>query len=368
MIRDNRKRPRKKGRKSKKPGYINIKKICILAALFVVLILSVCVLGYVIFFRTILAQEILPALRRAIVFEEPAPSVHLEPLEPEGSSQVTAPVESTVLVKALVESAELAEPSEAVVKDVTARKHQLPKVAIIIDDMGYDEAAGQKLLTLPIELTYSFLPFAPHTKKLQSIALRTGKTIFLHLPLQPKGTLYSPGPGALYLDDSAELQRMKLKKCLQEVPHAVGVNNHMGSSFTEDEGAMANIIQELKARSLIFVDSVTSPGSVAFQAARAAALQSARRNVFLDNIQDERVICGQLEKLVEIAEKKGWAIGIAHPYPATVNAIARCSGKYQARVDYVGVPEVLQGDNLEPALRRSPTIVQRGGRDARSSP
>ena len=208
-----------------------------------------------------------------------------------------------------------------------------------------------------MELTYSFLPFAPHTRKLENIAYSEGKTIFLHLPLQPKGTAYSPGPGALYLQDLPEEQRVKLKKCLQEVPRAIGINNHMGSSFTEDEGAMKNIVQEMKAQSLIFVDSYTSPGSVALQVAQDASIKSARRNVFLDNIQDEQKICNQLEKLVQIAEKKGWAIGIAHPYPATVNAMTMCGEKYLERVEYVGVPEVLADqvigknqDRVRPAL------------------
>jgi len=333
MIQENKKRPRKKGRKRKGSGYFSLKRLSVFAALFLVLIISMCTLGYVIFFRTVFAQEILPALRSAIVFEEPNPPVQPEPVEAtEHAGPATAPT---------AEPADQDESAESVAKGVPARQPDLPKVAIIIDDMGYDETTGRKLLSLPIDLTYSFLPFAPHTKKLENLAHAAGKTVFLHLPLQPKGTAYSPGPGGLYLEDSPEMQIIKLKSCLQEVPHAIGLNNHMGSSFTEDEGAMTNIVKEIKERSLIFVDSVTSPASVAFQVARAASVKSARRNVFLDNIQDEQKICGQLEKLVEIAEKKGRAIGIAHPYRATVNAMAMCSEQYQARVHYVGVPEVL---------------------------
>lgn len=330
MVQEPKKRPRKKG--GKRPGskYISLKRISLFAALFLLLIVSICVLGYVIFFRTVFAQEILPALRNAIVFEEPDPPVQLEPAE----SAAPAPLASS-------QAMGRGEPPELPGKEVAARPRTLPKVAIIIDDMGYDERSGRKLLSLPIELTFSFLPFAPHTQDLANLAREEGKSVFLHLPLQPKKTGYSPGPGALYLEDSPELQRMKLQKCLQEVPQAIGVNNHMGSSFTENEGAMANIILEMKERSLIFVDSVTSPASVAYRVARTASLDSARRSVFLDNIQDERKICGQLEKLVEIAEKRGRAIGIAHPYRATVNAMAQCSEGYRARVDYVGVPEVL---------------------------
>lgn len=342
MTQEYRKRPRRKGRKRKGPRYFNLRRLCILGALFLVLIVSVCAVGYVIFFRTVVTKEILPALRSAIVFEEPDPPLQLDQMEQ------AEPVETTTAESAVREETRVGEKEgtesgsiRAPVAEEPAPGSSLPTVAIIIDDMGYDAALGQKLLELPIELTYSFLPFAPHTKRLEQQAHSAGKTIFLHLPLQPKGTAYSPGPGAIYLEDSPEAQRAKLIKCLREVPHAVGVNNHMGSFFTENKQAMSNIIQGIKERSLIFVDSCTSSASVAFEVARAASLKSARRNVFLDNVQDEQKICGQLEKLVEIAEKKGKAIGIAHPHRATVNALAMCSTKYQARVRYVSVPEVL---------------------------
>ncbi|MFH0783244.1 MAG: divergent polysaccharide deacetylase family protein [Pseudomonadota bacterium] len=56
----------------------------------------------------------------------------------------------------------------------------------------------------------------------------------------------------------------------------------------------------------------------------------------------EEKICNQLEKLVVIAEKKGWAIGITHPHWVTINAILNCGKKYVSRVKYVGVIDVLQ--------------------------
>jgi|GEM_PF-769469 len=321
MIQKNKKRPRKKGRNRKNSSFFSLKRLFAFAVLFLVLAVSVCAVGYVIFFRTVFAQEILPALRSAIVFEEPNPPVHKEPIDPQ------EPTREPIV--------------EPVAENVTVKKPDLPMVAIIIDDMGYDEAMGEQLLNLPFELTYSFLPFAPHTRKLENLAYLKGKTIFLHLPLQPKGSNYNPGPGALYLHDPPEMQRAKFVKCLLEVPHATGVNTHMGSIFTEDEPAMANLIDEMKGRSLVFIDSFTTSGSVALKVARAAEIKSARRNVFLDNTLDEQKICLQLEKLVHIAERQGWAIGIAHPHRVTVGAIALCGEKYRTRVEYVGVQAVL---------------------------
>lgn len=285
-----------------------------------VLTFSVCAVGYVIFFRTVVAQEISPTLRSVIVFEEPG---------------------STVPREDLSVNKEIEKVDETDQSNVVSIMPALPKVAIIIDDMGYDEIIGEQLLNASIELTYSFLPFAPHTRKLERLAYRAGKTVFLHLPLEPKNSSFNPGPGAIYLQDSPETQREKFGKALQEVPHAVGVNTHMGSLFTKDRPAMVNIIREIKARSLVFVDSFTTPGSVGLQVARQAAVKSAGRNIFLDNILNEEKICAQLEQLVILAERNGWATGIGHPHRATASAVLRCGEQYLKRVQFVGVREVL---------------------------
>lgn len=311
--------PRKtKNRKSARA--LNYTRLACSILLLLLLTFSLCALGYVVFFQTVVAQEISPDLTGDRGEQLPQTKIAQAPLAHQG----------------------VAEPDKASLPMATAGQLQLPKVAIIIDDMGYDEKVGTELLKFPIELTYSFLPFAPYTKKLERSAHRAGKTVFLHLPLQPKDSLsFNPGPGALHLQDSPETQREKFEKCLQQVPHAIGINNHMGSAFTEDSEAMANIMAEMKARSLIFVDSLTTAGSVALQAARQAAVQSFGRSVFLDNTVGEEEICIQLEKLVAIAERRGWAIGIAHPHKVTVAALARCNAQHQSRVQYVGLRDIL---------------------------
>ena len=280
--------------------------------LLLLLAFSLFAAGYVIFFRTVVAGEI------------PLEMVSNMPSDTSRSNEDSSQQERRM---------------HSVHHPLSATQRNLPKVAIIIDDMGYDEAIGKELLNFPIELTYSFLPFAPHTRKLERLAHRAGKTVFLHLPLEPKDSTFNPGPGALYLSDSPETQKEKLAKCLQEVPHAVGINNHMGSAFTEDRLAMANIMEVIKGRSLMFVDSYTTPRTVGLQTARQVMVESFGRSVFLDNEVDEEKICRQLEKLVLHAEKNGRAIGIGHPHRETMSAVNRCGDLYLNRVWYVGIRE-----------------------------
>ena len=349
MIFRKKKITRRKRAPKKREMFGTILRLSSLLILLVVLVFSVCTVGYVIFFRTVFAQEILPILKSAIVFEEPNPPalVGIEPAsEIERKDELETPpeavpvlemeteTEAEIKIELVEDEAGIPEADSAQVADI------LPKVAIIIDDMGYHDALGRKLLALPFELTYSFLPFAPYTRKLEWLAYTSGKTVFLHLPLQPKGNEWDPGPGALTLADSPEVQKAKLDRCLEEVPHAVGINNHMGSLFTEDEAAMTRLMVEINSKALSFVDSYTSSSSVGFDIAQDFNVKSARRNVFLDNILDEKKICIQLEKLIHIAEKNGVGIGIAHPHQETLAALSSCGELYRTRVLFVGVSDL----------------------------
>ena len=297
-----------------------IGRLLLFLFLFFVLIFSLCTAGYVIFFRTVFAQEIMPALKNNIVFEEPNPPIlHELPLKEISSKNLPPDIEITIIEK----------------------KPKLPKVAIIIDDIGYQYETGRQLLELPLEFTYSFLPFAPYTKQLEENAYRKGKTVFLHLPLEPQSADFDPGPGALMLADSPEIQKQKLQRCLAEVPHAVGVNNHMGSLYTEDKIAMKSLMVELSNRSLMFVDSYTTSASVGLESAREQGIKSVRRHVFLDNKLSKDHICGQLEKLVNIANESGVAIGIGHPHIETLEALASCGPTHENEVQYVSILDVI---------------------------
>lgn len=285
---------------------VNIKRLFSFLILVSLLVFSISVLGYVIFFRTVLAEEILPAIKHFIVFEEPDP-----------------PVPAISQEKPQVPAAEL------------------PMVSIIIDDMGYHEEVGDKLLKLPIELTFSFLPHAPFTLAQEETAYLMGRNVLLHLPLQPRDAKWDPGPGTLLLGDTPERYRELFEKNFNAVPHAIGVNNHMGSLFTEDATDMRRVLALVKEKDVFFVDSFTSAGSVGLELALEMGIPVARRHIFLDNQRSEEQICAQLERLVEVAEVHNLAVGIAHPYPETHQALKNCGPLYSKRIHFVGISKII---------------------------
>ena len=309
MTRTKKKTPAKK--KVKKPaGFFTLKRVFIFFFLTMLVAVSVFAAGYVIFFRTVFAQGSLSGLKSGIVFEEPDPPVHEEPI-------TDKPDPGTLSGK------------------------MLPKVAIIIDDLGYHEKIGNKFLNFPIELTYSFLPFAPHSGKQEKIAFNSGKTIMLHLPLEPKDPHWDPGPGALLLTDSPELQKDKLEQALVAVPHATAWVGWKPLARYTAYLRPLQLIQYIGAKDLFFIDSFTTAKSLGLQMAQDLGLKCDRRHVFLDNVLDDGEICNQLEKLVKMAERKSFAIGIGHPHIETYRALDACVELYGERVESVSIKEIL---------------------------
>ena len=235
-----------------------------------------------------------------------------------------------------------------------AKKTSTAKFVLVIDDMGYHKKVGDALLNLPLDLTFAFLPFAPHTESQLKRAQKQGRDILLHLPMEATDKKWNPGPGALTVSMSQEeLQRTVLRD-LAAIPNAIGINNHMGSKFTENEPAMRDFLHLLKERNLFFLDSQTSPNSVGSKVASQLGVLTMRRNVFLDNQQDKDIIKKQLDTLVFLAKKQGIAIGIAHPHQATLDALRDYQLNHDKSVTMVSIRELLENKTTRAQNTRKP--------------
>lgn len=211
--------------------------------------------------------------------------------------------------------------------DKTAIPKPVLRVAIVIDDMGSDLKKLNELFEVDAPLTVAVLPFQRYSKAVATkIHLRKGWEVILHLPMEPKGLSLgdsdkNPGKGALLTSMSArEVVRQTLAG-INDVPYAGGVNNHMGSKFTEDAVLMRAALNVMMQNKLYFLDSRTSASSIAGKIAREMGIRNADRSVFLDNTRDAKYIKGQLDELVIMARRKGKAIAIGHPYPETIAAL-----------------------------------------------
>lgn len=193
------------------------------------------------------------------------------------------------------------------------------RLALIIDDMGNARQAGERAAHLPGMLTCSILPHTAHASRLAAECRKAGKDVFVHLPMQPEAATEDPGPGALLLGQSRDELRRRVRAGLDSVGGAAGVNNHMGSLLTRHIGYMAWLMAELSERGgLVFLDSATTTHSVALRVARAYGVPAVRRDVFLDDDPSPEAVHSRWEALIDIAERRGAAVGIGHPQGSTM--------------------------------------------------
>jgi uncharacterized protein len=228
------------------------------------------------------------------------------------------------------------------VRDLRTEIHR-PRVAIIIDDLGHNRDLDLSFIRLDLPLTLAILPGAPFTDIMVREATKKGCEVLLHQPMEPKDyPCVKPGPGAILLSmNEAEIIEI-LDRNLRQVSGARGVNNHMGSSFTESREKMSMVLYELKRRGLFFIDSRTAKGTVGFEQAKKIGLPAGQRTVFLDNDPTSEAICNQIEYLVRAARECGAAIGIGHPYRETIDILTKNQNRLSREVDFVPVSDLVQ--------------------------
>jgi len=200
----------------------------------------------------------------------------------------------------------------------------LPRIAIIIDDLGYELAAGRRAIELPGPIAFAVLPGTPQGRALARYAHENGKEVLMHLPLQAVDYQGPAEPGAMMLDMSRSVFRTTFAEAIATVPHAIGVSSHRGSLLTRHPGHMVWLMQEISERDgLFFVDSYTTHESVALRIAAETGVTATRRDVFLDHEQSALTVLHELERLKLKARKQGQAVAIGHPFPETLDVLER---------------------------------------------
>ena len=218
-----------------------------------------------------------------------------------------------------------------------------PRIAIIIDDLGYERAAGERAIALPGEVTFAVLPGAPYTSTLATLAHESGKGVLLHLPLQAASDAQDSEHGSLVLDMTQQQFNAALAERINAVPHIIGINTHRGSLLTRHPGHMRWLMDEIVARgNLFFVDSFTTAQSVALRIALESGVPAVRRDVFLDPDANPDTISREFSRLEELARERGSAVGIGHPYPATLDYLEQALPQLRLRgIDLVPVMSIV---------------------------
>jgi uncharacterized protein len=272
----------------------------------------------------------------------PVPEVAI----PEVSATPREPKEAAIVTPA----APPARPQPAVPREAG-------RIVLILDDVGYDPAATERAAALPATINFAVIPGTPHAKRSAEFLAARGFEILCHLPMEPLGyPKVSPGSGAILLSLSDEEIRRRTTAMFRQVPHAIGVNNHMGSAATADARVMKNVLEAVRDEGVFFIDSRTSGRSVGHRMAVELGIPSAGRDVFLDDDASVEAIRAQVRRLAQLASASdGVTVAIGHLYPSTLQVLSEEIPKLRA-AGYSFLP-VSAGVASTPA--RPPAIAAR---------
>src|SRR5262249_33327598 len=165
-----------------------------------------------------------------------------------------------------------------------------PRTALIVDDLGNDLLVARELMAIDAPLTMAIVPFRPFSKQVAELAAMFGREVLLQLPMDEQEGADIGGQRVLSATANQADVLALVNDGLADVPHSVGVNNHLGSRFTSDRERMRWTLERLKQESLFFVDSRTTPGSVACEVAATVAVPCATRSVLLDDNEEAATI------------------------------------------------------------------------------
>jgi polysaccharide deacetylase 2 family uncharacterized protein YibQ len=218
------------------------------------------------------------------------------------------------------------------------------KIAVIIDDFGY--AVGDvvnELMRLEIPITYSIIPGVKFSKQIAGDLHKAGKPIMIHMPMQALEREVEKDGYSLMLDMKPQEIRERMRKAMTAVPHATGMNNHMGSAATVNDSLLAPVFEELNKAGLFFVDSKTNPNTRAFKLAKKMGLPSAINDIFLDNEEGWERVQQKMWQLGDLAAAEGAAIAIGHPHEYTLRALKEIGPQLMQRgFQFVPVEELVR--------------------------
>lgn len=221
------------------------------------------------------------------------------------------------------------------------------KASIIIDDFGNQNGGALEMLALNIPLTCAVIPFLEESGYYSELAYEAGHEVIVHLPMEPHfGNAKWLGERGITSKLSTEAIKEIVRDAIDSVPHAVGLNNHMGSKATEDRRIVEAIVQVLKEKEMFIIDSKTSMNSVIREVAEMNGVKVLERSVFLDNEKSITQIKKQLRILAKLAKETEMAVAIGHVGPEGGTITAQSIREMQAEIEEMGVTFVKVSDLL----------------------
>ena len=219
-----------------------------------------------------------------------------------------------------------------------------PKVAVIIDDFGNGQNGTEEMLSLPVKITVAIMPFLPTSHRDAELAHKNGYDVIVHIPMEPKhGKASWLGPGAITSELSDTEVRKRVEDAIDDIPYAIGMNNHMGSLITGDERIMSVVMQVCLERGLIYIDSSTNYRSIVGKLANQMGMPPVANHIFLDDVHTISHISRQLKAVELWAKDHHYCVTIGHVSTEgdkTVQSLKAQIPHMKDSVEFVGITDL----------------------------
>ena len=213
------------------------------------------------------------------------------------------------------------------------------RIAILVSGLGLpDSPPGDMLKGLPAPISIAYGAYGRSLQDWVTRARADGHEVLLQIPLEPADyPKEDPGPHTLLTSLPAAENMKRLQWLMSRYTGYVGITNHMGAKFEATQDALTPVLEEVKARGLLYVDDGSVQGSTVPQIAGAIGLDYSVASVQIDGNASPADIAKQLAKLEATAKERGAAIGVVRAKPAAVKQLAEWAGKLQGK-GFVLVP------------------------------
>jgi polysaccharide deacetylase 2 family uncharacterized protein YibQ len=207
------------------------------------------------------------------------------------------------------------------------------RVAILVNGLGLpDSPSGDVLKGLPPSVSVAYGAYGRSLQDLVTKARADGHEVLLEIPLEPNDyPKVDPGPHTLLTTLPREENMKRLEWLMSRYTGYVGITNDMGSKFEVAQDALTPVLEEVKARGLLYVDDGSVQSSTAGQIAGTIGLDYSVASVQIDTNASAAEVAKQLAKLEATAKEKGAAIGVVKAKPTTLKQVAEWAGKLQSK-------------------------------------
>ncbi len=209
------------------------------------------------------------------------------------------------------------------------RRDTLPRIAILMTGLGLNQRLSQEAIRkLPPKVSLGFSAYGRRLPKLASQAKRFGHEYMLQIPMEPFDVRQTDtGSKTLLASKSAKANRPNLHWALGRLTGYFGIANYKGGRFLGSARAVTGLFKELRERGLVFFHDDTTGGAAIAKLAAQTNVGYARTTLLVDQNPTRKGISKALKKLEASAKRLGFAVGVVHMHPVSINMIRAWSKK-----------------------------------------